>query len=151
MHCSTPSPFMRCMVRMRRGTHTIVAKELIADHGVFTIMKPIKFKPEGATRFSLENARMIAVAGYRYKSGIFQFHPQHGGYETSVIFERGGETASHTFKGFSFGYGGEGPSGLVEFGEMFYIGFDKEKIYGRKIIDGLPNEGMVTFDLNDFR
>jgi hypothetical protein len=136
---------------MRRGTHTIVARQVMADHGVFTIMKPIKLKPEGATRNSLENARMISIAGYSYRSGMFQFHPQHGGYETTVIFWRGDETASHTFKGFSIGYGGEGPHGLVEFGTIFGIGFDDEKILGRKFIESLPNEGLVTFDLNDLR
>ena len=135
---------------MRRGTNTIVAKQVMADHGVFTVLKPIKFKPEGATRNSLENARLISLAGYNYRSGIFEFKPQQGDYLTTVIFDRNGETASHTFKGFSFGYSGEGSRGMAEFGTIFGIGFDEEKIFGRGFIETLPNVGTVTFDLSDF-
>ena len=136
---------------MRRGTYTRVAKQLEADYGVFTMKKPIRFKPEGSTMNALTNAKLIAEAGYTYKSGIFEFKPQYGDYETSVIFERDNETALHTFKGFSFGYSGEGCRGLEEFSDIFGLGFDKEKIFGRGFIESLPMTGTVTFGLEDFK
>lgn len=135
---------------MRRGTHTIVAKQLMAD-SVFTIKKPMRLKPEGSTMNALANAKMIADAGYSYRSGIFSFDPQYGNYEMTVIFWREDETATHTFKGFNFGYGGEGPHGMRDFGRLFSVGFDEKKIFGREFIESLPNTGTVTFDLNDLR
>ena len=40
--------------------------ERIAVDDVFTVKKPIRFKPEGSTMYSLVNARMIRDAGYNF-------------------------------------------------------------------------------------
>ena len=121
-----------------------VAKSLVGVSGdtAFTIMKPIRFKPEHGTRNSLENARMIVDAGYRFVKGVYTYDTTRGGWELQAFFDRDGETAIHTFNGFSFGYGGEGPHGLLEFGQIFGLGLKADKIL---VHDGagLPEKGTV--------
>jgi len=101
----------------------------VAAGDVFTIKKPIKFKPEGSTMNAVFNARLIHDAGYEFAAGTVHYEDQFGGIQSiDVFFRRGDELVSHTFKGFNCGYGGEGPHGLVEFSELFGIGLSKNKI-----------------------
>lgn len=121
----------------------IVSRILSAeDQFTMRIIKPIKFKSEGSTANSLFNARMIKEAGYRYIKGNFTYDLNAGNWKLEAFFERDDGVASHDFKGFSFNYGGEGPSGLVEFGNIFGLRFNKNKIlvHGES---GLPESGTV--------
>jgi len=108
----------------------------------FTKMVPIKFKPEGSTMNSLANARAIQEAGYEFQSGTTYYDNVKGNYDTVVWFTRGSETAKWIFKGFSAGYNGEGPRGLVEFGTIFGIPIkdevvrDREYLTSRNFLDG---------------
>ena len=118
---------------------------------MFTTKKIIRFKPEGSTSNSLANAKLIAEAGYKYKSGIFEFKPQFGDYVVVVVFGRGDETASHTFSGFGIGYSGEGPRGLMEFGKLFGLGFSQEKVFGMEFAESFAGDNTAAFDLEDLR
>ena len=121
----------------------IVDKVATGDD-IFTVKKPIKFKPEGGvTRLSLENARMIQDAGYRFVRGIMQYDNVGGDWWVTAFFERNEEMASHKFGGFSFGYGGEGPRGLIEFSRMFGIGLDAGKITSSSYRSSLPPKGIM--------
>jgi hypothetical protein len=123
----------------------VVAKNLLAEAGdtMFTVMKPIRFKQEHGTRVSLENAQLIKDAGYEFVKGVYSFDKKGPlGWELQAFFKRGSEVAVHTFKGFSFGYGGEGPHGMVEFSDMFGIGLNKNKIFGDEDA-GLGDKGTV--------
>jgi hypothetical protein len=122
-----------------------IAKRVIAVDDLFTVKKPIKFKPEGGvTRFSLENARMILEAGYLFERGIMQYDNVSGDWWVTAFFNRDGEVASHKFGGFSFGYSGEGPRGLIEFSEMFGIGLNAGKITSPDYRSSLPPRGAMN-------
>jgi hypothetical protein len=81
-------------------------------------MKNLKLQDEcGDTRISLDNSRML--------------QKQYGRPATVVLIKEDNEWYvdatwnngfSHCFSGFSWGYGGEGPSGLGKFIDMFAIG-----------------------------
>ena len=121
-----------------------IAKRMVAVDDLFTVKKPIKFKPEGGvTRFSLENARMILEAGYQFERGIMQYDNVNGDWWVTVFFNRDGEVASHKFGGFSFGYSGEGPRGLIEFSKMFAIGLNSDKITSSDYRGSLPQHGVM--------
>ena len=108
-----------------------VARELLAEDE-FTIIttKPMRFKPEGSTMNALANARMIADAGYGFKHGTVHFEDERGGIQSmEVFFQRGDDIAVHTFAGYNLGYSGEGPRGMVEFGKIFGLGLDPNKIF----------------------
>jgi len=114
-----------------------VAKEMTAIKSEFTVIKTLQLKKEGATRDSLENARRILAAGYDLLNGTFAFNRTHASWTTTAFFRRpsDGSKASHVFKGYSFGYGGEGPSGMYEFLDMFGWGPDKHKIMDHDAFD----------------
>lgn len=118
-----------------------LAKEISAASDVFTILKPIKFKPEGSTMNSLINARLIKEAGYEYVRGTMRYDLNKANWYLNVFFRRGDEIAEHLFKGFSFGYSGEGSRGFVEFGNIFGIGLDYNRITNNN--QSLPQEGIV--------
>lgn len=116
----------------------------------FTKVVPIKLKPEGATRFSLENAKIIADARYQLTSDapMMTYDKNKAVYKLKAHFKRGNDTfAEHTFLGFSFGYGGEGPHGLMEFGRLFNFDLDQSKVLGN--VAGFGESGMSSLD--DFR
>lgn len=106
------------------------ASKRVAVGSPFMVMKTLQLKREGATRDSLENARRIQEAGYILIGGTFEFDTTMAEWSTHAIFEWGvdGSTVKYTFKGFSFGYGGEGPRGLIEFFEIFSWPVDKGKV-----------------------
>lgn len=99
-----------------------VARSVRADEG-FTVCRPLKLKSEGSTRVSLENAKAILDAGYSIRSAFFV-----GQRLLEVEFFRDEEEAWHTFKGFTVGYNGEGPRGMIEFFEMFGKWVDPDKV-----------------------
>jgi hypothetical protein len=122
-----------------------MAKMLVADAGdsTFTELTPIRFKPEGSTMNSLANARMIKNAGYEFVKGVYSYDKDYGNYKLQAFFRRDGEVSVHTFKGFSHGYGGEGPHGMVEFGEIFGVGLSREKVFSPEYKESLPASGTV--------
>ena len=122
-----------------------IAKRVIAIDDIFTVKKPIKFSPEGGvTRFSLANARMILEAGYQFVRAIIKYDNIRGDWWVDAFFQRDGEVASHEFGGFSFGYSGEGPRGLIEFSEMFGIGLNAGKITSPSYRESLPPKGVMN-------
>lgn len=126
-----------------------VAKELVKvarlvqgaqSHG-FTILKPLKLESEGSTRSSLNNAKAIADAGYELESTRCSFNRDRADYKVEAQFSRGSEKIQvWTFKGLSAGYGGEGPHGLIEFGKIFGINLDPDKVFK---IDYLRDNGLL--------
>ena len=136
------------MNRVKVAREMVEAAKMLmgaADGDVFTVKKPIRFKPEGSTMYSLANARMIAEAGYKFVKATFAFNNVKGTYSLTAFFERDGEVASHIFKGFNYNYGGEGPHGMVEFGQIFGIHLDQNKILVHDA-SGLPEEGVVDLE-----
>ena len=122
-----------------------VTKRLAAVD-MFTVKRPIRFKSEGSTMNALANAQAIAAAGYSFAHGTVRYDDYYGGVqEIEVFFKRDDDIASHVFKGFNFGYGGEGPRGMIEFGQMFFIALDSKKILSHDYRASLPKKG--TFDL----
>ena len=122
-----------------------IAREIMAEDE-FTVPKPIRLKPEGSTMNALENARTISGAGYSFAHGTVHYDDQGGGVqEIEVFFRRGDEVASHTFRGFNFGYHGEGPRGMAEFGKLMGIGLDSNKIFSHDYRASLQKKG--AFDL----
>jgi len=92
-----------------------IANEILtAAISGFTIKKPLKLSPEGATRYSLSNANLIHDAGYLLVNATFEFDKKRGNYALKCTFERDGETIPYVFKGFALGYGGEGPRGFKD-------------------------------------
>ena len=132
----------------RRGTMETAGErtmEAAAGDSVFTMKRPIRFKPEGSTMNSLANAKAIQEAGYKFVKGVYTYEGNMGDYFLAAFFERDDETAVHTFRGFSFGYGGEGPHGMMEFGRIFGLGLKEDKVMSREYKESLPKSG--TFDL----
>jgi len=109
-----------------------VAKSLVAADDVFYKMTPLKLKDGGSTRDSIVIAQAIKDAGYEFVSGKF-VKISSGGMKLMVRFSRSGlgET-KRTFVGFNQGYGGEGPHGLMEFGRIFGLKFDPERVMGNR-------------------
>ena len=123
-----------------------VAKLLTADDE-FTVKKKLKLKKEpGGTQVSLDNARAILNAGYGIEIATFTFDRVRADYRTDVMFWRDDETVWHTFFGFSAGYGGEGPRGMIEFLRMFGNAVDPEKVMSR-----LPEDRGKIDLLEDFK
>jgi hypothetical protein len=106
-----------------------LAKELTAANG-FTVLRPLKLKPEGGTSVSLENAKAILDAGYGLQEAIIYYDSNRNYYDTKAVFVRGSEDpVLYTFKGFSFGYFGQGSKGTVEFVQMFGKHIDEDRVY----------------------
>jgi len=95
-----------------------IAKQIISQ---FTITKPLKIKEDGSTRTSIKNMKLIKEAGYSLKSAIMFYDKTKGNYHLTCTFIRNNDTVYFTFKGFSIGYGGEGPHGLDESMKLFGI------------------------------
>jgi len=108
-----------------------VARELVAVRSPFMVVKTLQLKREGATRDSLENARRILDAGYILKGGSFTFDSNRADWETWAQFRWSVDDSivDYVFKGFSFGYSGEGPRGLETFLKMFHWNPDPDKIF----------------------
>jgi hypothetical protein len=109
----------------------------------FTKMVPVKLMSEGGTDNSLKNAKAIQEAGYEFQSGITYYDSEKANWDTVVWFKRGNESpVSWTFKGFSAGYSGQGPRGLIEFGKIFNVPIkeeivmDGEYLTSRIFLDG---------------
>jgi hypothetical protein len=121
----------------------LAAKELVAIGGYdtnFTVIRKLRLKREPlGTRVSLENAQKILDAGYEYIDGEMEFDKNKAVWNTRVDFRRKVDKhrASHTFGGFSFGYGGEGPRGLIAFLKMFGVPHRAENITS---LDYVPEE-----------
>ena len=107
-----------------------IAKDMVAVKSEFTVIRPLQLKKEGATRDSLENAQRIADAGYSLMGGVFKYDKMKAEWETKAYFMRSVDKAKavHVFKGFAFGYGGQGPRGMQTFLEMFGWGPSEKKI-----------------------
>lgn len=135
------------MKREQIAREMVEAAKILAaastDGDVFTVKKPIKFKPDYGTANSLINARLIAEAGYRFVKATYTYDRNRADWKLTAFFERDGEVASHVFRGFSFGYGGEGPRGMIEFGKIFGIHLNESVILSPDA--GLPEEGVVDF------
>lgn len=127
----------------RKAAMEIVAAAKMIDGDIFTVMRPIKFKPEAGTRSSLENAQMIADAGYQFVRATYDYDKTKAEWKLTAFFERGGEVASHIFRGFSVGYGGEGPHGMLSFAKIFGIRLDPKKVLGE---EGIPDKGLVDLE-----
>lgn len=134
------TPVVKTMDRFAK-----IAEKVAGYDDIFTVKKPIRFKSEGGvTRFSLENARMILEAGYLFERGIMQYDNVKGEWQVIVFFKRDDEMGSFGFRGFSFGYSGEGPRGLVEFSRMFGIGLNANKITSPEYKSSLPPTGTMN-------
>lgn len=86
----------------------------------------------GVTRFSLENAKeLVAKYGRPFRVELkWVGEGPDWGYYTTAMWKDG---KKHTFTGFAWGYGGEGPRGLKEFFKMIGVeGID---------IGAIPNKG----------
>lgn len=119
-----------------------IARELIAEDE-FTVKKPIRFKPEGSTMNALANAQTIAGAGYHFEHGTVHYDNQYGGVQhMTVFFRRDDDIAAHKFVGFNFGYGGEGPRGMIEFSKIFHIGLNDSSILSPGFRASLPEKGV---------
>lgn len=82
---------------------------------MFTRKSKLNFiKETGTTRVSLSNADKIKKAGYTLTFASMHYNAKKANYWLTCIFKRDGEQEEFTFNGFSFGYAGEGPNGLIE-------------------------------------
>jgi hypothetical protein len=92
----------------------------------------------GTTRFSLENAKeLVAKYGRPFRVELkWVGRGPFWGYYTTAMWKDG---KKHTFTGFAWGYGGEGPRGLKEFFKM--IGVEDIDI------GSIPNEGKLHTQL----
>lgn len=126
-----------------------MARGLVAVKSPFTVMKVLQLKREGATKDSIENARLIADAGYEVLSTEFTFDQQRADHDLEVQFYRrsDGHTATWVFKGFYFGYGGEGPRGLIEFSKIFGLGLNADKITSGPGALGIPERGKISLSV----
>jgi hypothetical protein len=100
----------------------------------FLVVRSLPLVREGATRDSLENARRILDAGYILHDGTFSFDSNRADWITKARFRWSVDESivEHEFHGFSFGYSGEGPRGLVEFLKMFHWNPDPNKIFSNQ-------------------
>lgn len=125
-----------------------IAGEITAapqKHG-FTELKPIRFKPPYGTAACLVNARLIKAAGYELVDGYFTYDTNKGEYKTTAFFARGMEDKQvMDFFGFSIGYGGEGPHGMKEFGQIFGWNFNDDNVFGRKLVEQ-ADPGSIHLD-----
>lgn len=126
-----------------------MARSLVVATSTFTVMRALRLKKEGSTRASIENAKLIKGAGYRILSTELKYDFQRGNFSLKAEFFRrlDNDTQEWTFEGVNFGYGGEGPRGLVEFSEIFGLGLNKEKILGDRADSGLPDKGKVSLSV----
>ena len=117
---------------------------------VFTVRteKPIRFRPEGSTMNSLANARAISAAGYEFVKATMVYDNVRGDWKVEAFFRRGGDpVTAHVFGGFSYGYGGEGPRGLLEFGQVFGLRLDPEKVLSHEYKDSMPPKGAADLEM----
>ena len=102
-------------------------------------MKNIKLQEEcGVTRISLDNSRVLQKQ-YGRPSTVELIQELDEWY-VEATWNNG---FSHRFSGFSWGYGGEGPSGLKKFIEIFHIGNHVDAI-GWTPNNDLPNGKNFT-------
>lgn len=122
-----------------------LAREMVSVSN-FTVLKPLKLVREGATRDSIMNARLLRYARYELVNGDMTYDNVAGSWEVKAYFFREIDHADgvHIFKGFSFGYGGEGPRGLHEFLKMFNWGADPKKIMSKSWDTSLPERGVIN-------
>ena len=108
-----------------------MASRRVAARSRFTVLKPLPLKKEVATRDSMENARRLKGAGYDLINGDMKFDDDKAEWDVKAYFFRkaDGSDGIHFFKGFSFGYGGEGPHGLYDFLAMFGWNPKNDKIF----------------------
>lgn len=100
------------------------------------IRSELKLVPEYGTRASLENARKLKNAGWGLEYAVLDFDTDQANYSTIATFSKDGQVFKHTFKGFSIGYGGEGPRGTLEFGKLFDVNLPEDDILTRnKVAD----------------
>jgi hypothetical protein len=111
-----------------------IRRSLKAVKSNFMVVKTLPLVREGATRDSLENARRILDAGYILRGGTFTFDSNLANWSTKAQFEWSvdGSTVEHDFLGFSYGYSGEGPRGLIEFLKMFRWSPDQNKVFSKQ-------------------
>jgi hypothetical protein len=105
------------------------------------VLVPLKLEKDQATRDCLENARRIKNAGYEFQSAICYYDGVKGNYETVVWFTRGSEPmVKWIFRGFSAGYSGEGPRGLIEFCQIFGLPVKAEMVLSH---DQMTESGLL--------
>ena len=119
-----------------------IAKDMTAVGSNFIVKKTLQLKKEAAvTRDSLENARRIKDAGYRFVKGRFIYNSSRADWWMSAIFKNeDGHMAEHEFLGFSIGYSGEGSRGMVELGDIVNLNFDASKILEHGVF---PDKGTL--------
>ena len=114
-----------------------IAAERQAVKSRFTVIRPLSLAREGATRDSMENARRLKAAGYALVNGDMTFDMKKAEWQVKAYFFRklDGSDGVHIFKGFSFGYGGEGPHGLRDFLALFGWSPKEDKIFTHGYFD----------------
>lgn len=134
-------------------------KETIIDkvlkEAAFYIQKPVKLVSEGSTASSIQNALSIKDAGYDLiESGTeYKWNKNLRTNKLVALFEnRHGHKESHEFLGFNWGYGGEGPRGLMEFSHIFKLGLNPDKVFGIEPINMKIEDNVdYSFTLNTWR
>ena len=117
---------------------------------VFTVRteRPIRFKPEGGTVNSLANAKAIREAGYEFVKATMIYDNVRGDWKLEAFFRRENDPVSvHVFGGLNFGYGGQGPRGLLEFGEIFGIVLDPNKVTSNEYKQSMPPRGAADLEM----
>lgn len=123
--------------------------EVRSGEDEFVVIKKLKLKKKegGDTKLSLENAQLILDAGYDLEDATMTYNTNTAQYELKATFSKGNDRPFHVFKGLSFGYGGQGPRGLISFGKMFGITLDENKVTSREM---LKKGEKGTIDLIEF-
>ena len=95
----------------------------------FVVNKTLTLEKENSsTEVSLANAQKIKNAGYAFVSGKYSWDKHLGDWSMTVHFLGSTGTVTHLFRGFAIGFIGEGTKGFLEFGRIFGIYFNEEKL-----------------------
>lgn len=95
-----------------------IAKQLVKLAKQLMARDVTKLREKGSTMSSLENAKLIAKAGYYLYDCYFTVDKDNQIKDRKLIaiFDNpNGEKFMHVFLGFNVGYNGEGPRGFIEF------------------------------------
>lgn len=116
----------------------------------FIVNKTLTLERENSsTEVSLINAQKIKDAGYSVMDGKFSWDSNLGDWSMSVNFmdSTGTNMVHHLFRGFSIGFKSDGSKGFLDFGRIFGINFDEEKVMTKKYF----SESGKDIPLNKFQ